>query len=343
MNTLCKICTVCLSLLLFASCAEPTAPLKVLQLNTWFECSKVENGTQALADIIQDTDPEVVFLCEVWHEPFLTELLDSLQARGIQYYGAHEDISALILSKYPLEGVHSTFSKEKWGAKANIECADQPIALYSLHLDWKHYECYMPRGYSGATWKKIEAPATDADSVLAANRISKRDEEIAAFIKDAQRERDQGSLVILGGDFNEPSHLDWQEDTKDLRNHNGLVVNWDCSYMLQQAGYRDAYREIYPNAVTHPAFTYPAGNKYVAPKELLWTECVDDRDRIDFIYYYPEDNISLKSIQLVGPVEDFYKGKVTVVEHTKDSILTPSGIWPTDHKGNLAVFEIKNR
>ena len=75
--------------------------------------------------------------------------------------------------------------------------------------------------------------------------------------------------------------------TKKLWGHNGVIVNWDCSRMLYEAGFRDAYRSVYPNPVTHPGFTYPAGNKCAPVAKLTWAPEADERERIDFIYYYP--------------------------------------------------------
>lgn len=61
-----------------------------------------------------------------------------------------------------------------------------------------------------------------------------RDDAIARFIKEAEKDKVAGRIVILGGDFNEPSHLDWTEATKDMRDHYGLVVPWDVSVMLEK-------------------------------------------------------------------------------------------------------------
>lgn len=40
------------------------------------------------------------------------------------------------------------------------------------------------------------------------------DETIHHFIENSKKEK--GSFILLSGDFNEPSHLDWSEKTKDL-------------------------------------------------------------------------------------------------------------------------------
>ena len=36
-------------------------------------------------------------------------------------------------------------------------------------------------------------------------------------MENAKKELDKGAIVILAGDLNEPSHLDWVESTKDMR------------------------------------------------------------------------------------------------------------------------------
>ena len=40
---------------------------------------------------------------------------------------------------------------------------------------------------------------------------------------------DPSMRVIVAGDFNECSHLDWTEATKDLCGHNGVVMPWKNS------------------------------------------------------------------------------------------------------------------
>ncbi len=81
-----------------------------------------------------------------------------------------------------------------------------------------------------------------------------RDEAIVAIIEDAAYERDRVNIVILGGDFNELSHLDWIEETKYLYDHNRVIVPWNCSVSLTKFGFKDAYREMFPDPVIHPGF-----------------------------------------------------------------------------------------
>ena len=149
----------------------------------------------------------------------------------------------------------------------------------------------------------------------------------------------EGTIVLLGGDFNEPSHLDWQEDTKDLWDHNGVVINWDCSSILCKEGFKDTYRTLYPNPITHPGFTFPSDNDKMPVSKLTWAPDADERDRIDFIYFYPNQDITPISSMILGPSRSIVKSQ-RIEENTEDYFITPKGIWPSDHKGVIATFRI---
>jgi len=339
------LCWVCLK-----SYAQENTSFTVLQLNLWHEGSKVPNGYQGILDVLDQVNADVVFLCEIRDfkgDKFMPRILNDLKKRGKHYYGETMNLSVGILSKYKPDSIVKCCivpgDEHRAMLKAMIPIAGKPCCFYSCHLDYTHYECYLPRGYSGTTWEKIDAPVTDERTVLEANRLSYRDESIRTFIIDAQTEISKGHTVIMGGDFNEPSHLDWQSDTKDLFDHNGAVINWDCSVMLHQAGFKDAYREKYTDPVNYPGFTFPAGNKLAEEaklEKLAWAPDVDERDRIDFIYYYPVDmTLSLQESVLVGPSETVLLGKIAK-STSKDNFMTPLGIWPTDHKGNLTTFKL---
>lgn len=350
MNKISLFFSVLFCLFVFISCTENKQTgqqqLKVLQLNIWQEGTMVPDGMEGIVGIIEQISPDVVFLCEIRNynnEEFMPQLLLSLNEKGLNYYGESLDMSVGILSKYKIENPQSAFTLDNDSRpmiKGTISMNGQNVTLYSAHLDYTHYECYLPRGYSGATWEKLDAPVTDVQYILEANRLAYRDEAIVAFVEDANAEIERGNIVILGGDFNEPSHLDWQDDTKNLWDHNGVVIDWDCSVMLTEAGYKDSYREIYPDPVEYPGFTFPSANKDVTIDKLAWAPEVDERDRIDFIYYYPVDGIKLVDAKIVGPAESVYYG-VIGPHYAKDELIEPITIWPTDHKGNLAIFTMK--
>lgn len=316
----------------------------VFQINLWHGGTSVPDGYNVVLDLLDEVDADVVFLCEIKNpESFMPRLIDSLACRGKVYHGGSNGVSTGLLSRFPIDCIERCCvvpgHENRAMVKATADVYGHKVTFYSCHLDYTHYECYMPRGYDGTTWKKMDFPVTDAQKILAANRISYRDESIREFVEDASLEMTKGHHIVMGGDFNEPSHLDWQENTCRLRDHNGAVVDWDCSLILHNAGFKDAFREKYPDPVRNPGFTFPAGNANVDVTKLSWAPDADERDRIDFIYYVRSPHLKLKSITIVGPQETVLRGRIATDE-SKDRCYTPSVVWPTDHKGNLAVFRV---
>lgn len=337
------VCLLFIVMLGFSAC-EKGDTFKVLQFNIWQEGTVVNGGFDAVADEIIRSGADFVTLSEVrnYHDTrFCDRMVDALQKRGQTFYSFYTEDSGL-LSRYPLTDSLTVFPlDDDRGSiyKLTTRLGEQEIAVYTAHLDYRNCAYYDVRGYDGNTWEKGE-PVSDLDSILLLNRRSVRDDAIACFLKEAAKDQADGRIVILGGDFNEPSHLDWTEATKDMRDHQGVAVPWDVSVMLAKAGYKDAYREVYPNPVTHPGFTYPADCKDIDLKKLLWAADADERDRIDFIIYAPHERLSLTDISIVGPKGDILRGN-RVVETTPDPIVEPTGTWPTDHKAVLATFHIK--
>ena len=88
--------------------------------------------------------------------------------------------------------------------KARIRINGRHVVVYSAHLDYTHYACYLPRGYSGVTWKKLDAPVLDAVAIAKANNESMRDEAICHVIEDARKEK--GNIILIGSPCSGKSH-----------------------------------------------------------------------------------------------------------------------------------------
>lgn len=330
-------------LLAFVSCKQEKT-FKVLQFNIWQEGTVVKGGFEAVADEIIRSDADFVTLSEVrnYHNTrFCDRIVEALKQRGQTYYSFYTEDSGL-LSRYPISDSTTVYPlKDDRGSlyRGITRIGDTEVALYTAHLDYRNCAYYDARGYNGNTWEK-ETPVTNVDSLLCLNRLSVRDDAMESFLKAAEKDRAAGRIVILGGDFNEPSHLDWTGQTQDMRDHYGMVVPWDVSVMLEKAGFKDTYREIYPDPVTHPGFTCPADCPDIDLKRLVWSPDADDRDRIDFILYAPFQGLTLHDVVIVGPKGDILRGE-RVTEETADPIVEPAAIWPTDHKAILATFTLK--
>lgn len=326
----------------FFSCTH-SHTFRVLQFNIWQEGTVVKNGFDAIVDEIVRSNADFVTLSEVRnyrHTRFCDRIVEALRKKGKTYYSFYSEDSG-ILSRYPILDSATVYPlNDDRGSmyKLVARIGKQEIAVYTAHLDYRNCAYYDVRGYNGNTWEK-EEPVTEPDSILHLNRLSVRDDAIRCFLKEAEKDKAAGRIILLGGDFNEPSHLDWTEATRSIRDHHDAVVAWDVSTLLQQAGYKDSYREKYPDPVTHPGFTCPADCKDIALKKLVWSPEADDRDRIDFIMYSPHQNLSLEKVSLIGPKGDILRGE-RITEHTSDPIIEPLGIWPTDHKAVLAIFRL---
>jgi len=324
--------------------AKQTNEIKVLQINIWQEGTVVPNGFPAIADEIIAKQADVVLFSEVRNyknTDFIQRILVELRTKGANYFGKSSDekLDVGFISKYPINEQQALYEKnsDMGGVlKSKIEIGKRHFVFYSLHLDYTNYACYMPRGYDGITWEKLNNPITDVSVITAASRKSKRDEAIRDIIKDVENE-DQLQSFVIAGDFNEPSHLDWTNETKNLFDHRGAVVPWDCSVLLQRAGFTDSFRQKYPNPVSHPGFTYPAYNKDVPISKLAWAPTADDRDRIDYIYYRSKLPLRPLKVHIVGPVETVKYGQKQDKD-SEDHFLVPKGIWPTDHKALLVSF-----
>ena len=123
--------------------------------------------------------------------------------------------------------------------------------------------------------------------ILSWDDAGTRDEEIRSIISVLEPFIAQSDSipVIMGGDFNIHSHLDWTEATKDMYNHGGAVVNWTVSREMEKAGFKDSFREMNPD---------PAKN--LGPTWYWSDGDVKDRmDRIDFIYYQGGNIKAVKS------------------------------------------------
>lgn len=313
----------------------------VLQWNIWQEGTVVEGGYEAIVNEIVRLKPDFVTFSEVRNynqTRFCDRIVRSLSQKGETYYSFYSNDSGL-LSKYPITDSTTVFPlKDDHGSIYRLVSSiyGREIAVYTAHLDYLSDAYYNVRGYDGSTWKEIPIPET-VQEVLAVNDASLRDDAIRNFVAAAKKDIAAGRIVVLGGDFNEPSHLDWIRETKDLYDHHGLIIPWTVPLILDNNGFIDTYREIYPDVLAYPGFTFPADNPLIPVNKLTWAPKADERDRIDYIFYYPSEGLSVKDAVIFGPEGSICKSQ-RIKETSKDRFITPLAVWPTDHKGLLVTF-----
>ena len=326
--------------------------LTLFQLNIWEECG--HNSTdgysafQSLVDQIVALEPDFATFCELYKngdDMVMKKLVAALKERGLTYYaetgfGKGGGGARGLLSKYPIE---ETELINSWMFKGVCNVDGKRIAIYPSHSNYVYYSCYYPRGYNdgggNSGWEKLpDGPNTDVSEILERNALSGRPESAREFVENAKKELDKGAIVILAGDLNEPSHLDWVESTKDMFEHNGCIVPWQTSLLLTESGFIDAFRQMYPDPATHPGLTWPVNNKGIPVSDLAWAAEAGERDRIDYIYYYPDSRFSLVDIKMVGPTGTIVRGE-RVAADTQEPIIDQAGEhWPSDHRGLLMTI-----
>ncbi|MCU0375891.1 MAG: endonuclease/exonuclease/phosphatase family protein [Chitinophagaceae bacterium] len=269
--------------------ATKTAPLKVATWNIWH--GGRENGDSLgplqVADLLQLSGADVIALQETYGSgKYLSDRL------GYHFHPRGTNVS--ILSRYPVIADISVFQPFHC-AGALIELpTGKKIAFYSI---WLSYDTDIWLPNSRDTLSNIDmlaatrSSAWQADSLLAAvsNRLKKLSYPQVP--------------VIIAGDFNTMSHLDY---TMAAQPQYKFVINWPVSSLFLQKGYFDAYRQ-----------KNPVVNRL---KDRTWSPrfANQEQDRIDFIYY---------------------KGNSLVL---KNAGITDScrGLFPSDHALVWAQFEL---
>ena len=183
------------------------------------------------------------------------------------------------------------------------------IAIANVHLPSDSYGPELVRDGS-ASWRTCCRAEADNRHVRA-----------GAFRGGAAQGRGHRAFpVIVGGDFNSPSHLDWTDAVAKARpDAVKYPVEWPESKLMADSGFVDSYRAVHADPVAKPGLTWTPGypHPFVRPQET--------HDRIDYIYA-----IGAKAIasQVVGEV-----GGPDV-----EISVNP---WPADHRGLLTTFEVE--
>ena len=178
------------------------------------------------------------------------------------------------------------------------------VAIANVHLPSDPYGPYIVR--DGAS----------LDDVLALER-STRLPAISDQLAILPALAATGIPVFRTGDFNSPSHLDWTTAVATVRADVPFPVDWPVSRALADAGLRDSYREVHPDPVAMPGFTWTPGGPESDPHEV--------HDRIDWVL-------------AAGPATATASG--VVGEAGGPDVAYSVTPWPTDHRGVVSTFTV---
>ncbi|OAN13142.1 hypothetical protein A3K86_15895 [Photobacterium jeanii] len=335
---------------------EQTTQVKVLTANLWHDLNK---GYDAGLAEMKHSQADIIF----------TQESDGVNARLAEdlnmhmWQGPDGRASIGILSKFPItkvfDGEGEGLDQDRGhqiGALLDINGRD--VIVWNNHLDWKEYTTVSPRGIQGnGTTFDGCTPVSDNAELDRLNEQSKRPNQVRNKLHQLKPYLDNNTLVISGGDFNEASGLDWTDASAALFDHKGISHDFLSHRLLRQAGLKDSFRELYPDANRYPGITWPFRNadSWTTGANVVKScqRAIDDRDRIDFIYYNPADGVKLDKVAFIGPrYSTYFKAPhgsdFTTYEPHEGIQVDASGEptyaindFPSDHLWYSATFNIK--
>ena len=214
-----------------------------------------------------------------------------------------------ILTKHP---ILETFTHEPWhGVGARIRTPLGELLAWSCWLDYRAYLPYYLAKHPEAPMKAL----LDLD-----RKHSGREMQVLALI---ERLRALGHLdsdlpLLLGGDWNTPSHLDYVESTKQM--HHGRVIPIPTTIALEKTGFKDTFRVVHPDPLKKPGITWsPLARR---DKE---TGKPSPLDRIDHLYLKGEHFQPTEAITFPLALEE-------------ESIPKVQRRFPSDHSAVLVTL-----
>lgn len=233
--------------------------LKVMTFNIYHGGNETgkEFGPRRVVDIIAEANADIVCLQETYGSG--PKIADAL---GYHFYLFGSNLS--IMSRYPIVAGRTAFESFRCGMATVQVSASQRINVASM---WINDE---PDYWEGPLFWSPER--VSVQEIMDGER-DRRLSESKAILADlaAETAKAEEIPVLICGDFNNGSHLDWTEATAHL--HRDYVVQWPVSMFMVEAGYGDSFREVHPDPLKQPGLTW-------SPMKKMGIQ-----DRIDYIYY----------------------------------------------------------
>lgn len=278
------------------SCSQesPDNEITVMTWNIWHgglhgtKADQFEKDTANTANVLKVIEvekPDILLM----QETYCCGMEIAKQAGYSYSWRASSNLS--IHSKFPITDTIPIFRPfNSQGVVIDVE--GEKLLCFNI---WLHY---LPDMFN-------DIKTLSPDSLVMGEQATRLN-EITAIISEIDSIVNIRTMpVIIGGDFNSASHLDWVESTKGV--HYGKVVEWPVSKLMTDNAFVDSFREANPD----PLKTL----------EGTWGYLGDDiiSDRIDYIYYKSEKlGVANSRIVMDDP---------------------PDGFFNSDHRAILTTFK----
>jgi endonuclease/exonuclease/phosphatase family metal-dependent hydrolase len=247
--------------------------IKIMAWNIWHGGHRYGHavGLKRVIEIIRSSDADIIGLIETYGSG--EEIADSL---GYYYYLISSNLS--ILSRFPIVETIQAFRPFNFGGARILLGSGKELVFLNT---WLHYlPDYSNSLLEGKSVKEI----ISAEAETRHAEIKKILYEITPLLNNAK-----DVPIIMSGDFNSGSHLDWIGRTKDI--HYGYEIEWPVSKEMTDMGFRDSFRELHIDPLKDPGFTW-------TPRAATSSDKYGLQDRIDYIYFQG-DKLNLVSSKVV--------------------------------------------
>ncbi|KAL3068762.1 hypothetical protein niasHS_017328 [Heterodera schachtii] len=258
--------------------------LRVLTMNTWQAGGKVENGLNKIVKHIRALHADIVFLQEMNAKAF-DELMKKL---GNQWSGQihldHKESKPAIVTKHKIVADTKFYTNWTFGLTI-FHDSGMTLNVVNVHLNYRDYGPeLLDFAKRGLTSAKLVAPDFRPDGRFQNILDLSAHPSFKNFVAQTS-----AVPLILAGDFNEPSHLDWTIKTSHL--HKNLVVEWPVTkHLSEKVGLIDTFRHLRPDASAEPGNTWSS----------VWDEAFEPSDRIDFVFYKSDQMKPIRSFIYSG-------------------------------------------
>ena len=275
----------------------------LMSFNILYGGTHLGQSLEQTAAVIRLAQADIVVACEQWGnaEPLADLLGFTCHIVVAPPYWK----SGAVLSRYPIT---ETFAN---GVRLELDL-QQSVCVFGVHLTSTPYQPYRVR----------DKAYTKKEEILDEARET-REQELVVVLSEIRPLIEAGERVLLCGDFNEPSHLDWILASAREGHHFGLEMPWPCSKRVTESGMEDAYRVVFPDVCRHPGYTWTS----VPGLGVGGSERAEDEvhDRIDFIYYA---GLGLEP-----------RAALIVGENSRNADLIVSP-FPSDHRAVAVIYQI---
>ncbi|MFI6299272.1 discoidin domain-containing protein [Nonomuraea sp. NPDC050790] len=229
-----------------------------------------ENLAQMI-DYMNEVNPDILFVVEAYGSA--QKILDGLNAGRPEHDrfsavmitqpqdNSHNGDNLWLYTKLKVEKVYPRYadadisSFNLGGARLGLPNGKHvhAFSLWTWHDGWAYGDTHdaAVQNTHGLPRTKTNEQILEGDHLrrMAMGRAI-LEKAIPSFIGD------DDAPVLMGGDLNAQSHLDWSEQFANAPGHGGVVLPWPYTKQYTDAGFMDTFRYANPDAGRYPGRTW---------------------------------------------------------------------------------------